>query len=470
VVLAWLLLLLLASTPAPAGAATVRLTPAAGEAGARPNLLAADLPPGSPVELRVGRRAVRVLRTDAEGVLRTRVRIPGRARERVRVALQDARRQRVVLHYAVGSRWSGVGTSAAGDGDGRVLRLAADLTRGRLAAVARVRGLAPGARVAARYGGGRVGQAAAGEDGVLRLRLALPQGAVGGLLQLRGAGVGLAARLPTPPAVVVAAGDIACEPPYETTAERCRHAETAALTERLDPDAVAIPGDIQYRSGTMSEFRGSFHGTWGQITAPLRPVPGNHEYRTPGAADYFDYFAWQSGWRPPSWYAYDLGPWRLIALNSNCEPDRVECQAGSAQERWLRETLAFEPHRCTLAYWHHPRYSSGFHGSDPRTTPFWRALTEAGTELVIAGHDHHYERFAPQDENGRYDATGPREFVVGTGGSHLSVIHSPRAAHSELGDNRNFGVLLLKLYEDAYSWRFVDLEGRVLDFGRGSCF
>jgi hypothetical protein len=468
VVLALLLLLLVAASPATA--ATVRLTPAGGEAGARPNLFAAGLPPDSPVELRVGRGDVRVLRTDAAGVLRARVRIPGRARGRVRVALQDTPRRRVVLHYAVGSRWSGVGTSAAGDGDGRVLRLAADLTRGRLAAVARVRGLAPGARLAATYDGERVGQSAAGEAGNLRLRLALPQAATGGLLQLRGSSMSLAARLPTPPAVVVAAGDIACQPPYETTDEECRHAETAALAERLAPDAVAIPGDVQYRSGTMSEFRSSFHGTWGQLTAPLRPVPGNHEYRTPGATDYFDYFAWQSGWRPPSWYAYDLGPWRLIALNSNCEPGRVECQVGSPQERWLREALAFEPRRCTLAYWHHPRYSSGFHGSDPRTTPFWRALTEAGAELVIGGHDHDYERFAPQDENGQPDANGARQFVIGTGGSHLSALREPRAPHSEHADSSHFGVLLLKLYEDAYSWRFVDLEGRVLDFGRGSCF
>jgi hypothetical protein len=468
VVLAWLLLLLV--TAAPAGAATARLTPASGEAGTRPAIAGAGLPADSAVELRVGHGAVRLVRTDAAGVLRTRVRIPERARGRVRVALQDAGGRRIVLHYSVGSRWSSAATSAAGDVGGRVLRLTADLRRGRLAAVARVAGLPPGTRVAASYGGERVARGAAGEAGRLRLRLALPQSATGRLLEVRGPEMQLTARLPRPPAAVVVAGDIACQPQQQTTDAECRQGDTAALAQSLEPDAVAMPGDIQYRSGTMSEFRGSFHPTWGQLVAPLRPVPGNHEYRTPGAADYFDYFAWQSGWRPPAWYAYDLGPWRLIALNSNCEAGRVECRPGSPQERWLRETLAFEPRRCTLAYWHHPRYSSGYHGSDPRTAPFWRALREAGAELVIGGHDHHYERFAPQDERGRYATNGARQFVVGTGGSHLSALRRPRAPHSEHGDDRHLGVLLLKLYEDAYSWRFVDLEGRVLDFGRGSCF
>jgi 3',5'-cyclic AMP phosphodiesterase CpdA len=294
----------------------------------------------------------------------------------------------------------------------------------------------------------------------------LPQSAVGQQLEVRARGLELATALPTPPATLVATADIACQAPYETTEQECRHAETAALAEGLAPDAVALPGDIQYESGTMREFRGSFHPTWGQLRVPLRPVPGNHEYRTPGAADYFDYFAWQSAWRPPPWYAYSVGSWRLIALNSNCEPDRADCEA---QGRWLRANLEAEPHRCTLAYWHHPRYSSGFHGSDPRTTPFWRALDRAGAEIVISGHDHHYERFAPQDAGGQRDADGVRQFVVGTGGSYPSVIRSPRAPHSESSQNRHFGVLVLRLYDDAYSWRFVALDGRTLDYGQGGC-
>jgi hypothetical protein len=455
VALAWLLVLLIAA--APAGAAPVSLAPASGEPGARARLFAAELPPNSKLEVRVGTGRVRLLDTGADGKLEAGLRMPARTRRRVRVALQDAAGKRAVLHYELRSRWSGIDSAAASDWRGRVLRLAADLQRGKLVATATVRGLAPGARVRARYEGAPVG------------RVVLPQTATGRALELSGQDLRLSASLPTPPAVVVATADVACQAPYETTEEGCRHAEVAALAERLAPDAILLAGDVQYQSGRLSEFRRSFDRSWGQLPIPLRPVPGNHEYRTEGAAGFFDYFALQSGWRPPPWYGYDLGPWRLLALNSNCEPDRVDCYEGSPQETWLRETLAYEPHRCTLAYWHHPRYSSGFHGSDPRTMPFWRALQDAGAELVISGHDHHYERFAPQDEYGVRDATGMRQFVVGTGGNYPSVIHGERAPQSERAQNEHFGVLVLRLYEDSYSWRFVDLRGRTLDYGNGSC-
>ena len=195
----------------------------------------------------------------------------------------------------------------------------------------------------------------------------------------------------------------------------------------------------------MSEFRRSFDLSWGQLEMPLRPTPGNHEYRVPGARDYFDYFEMQSGgWRPPPWYAFNLGYWRFIALNSNCEADRVDCGPQSEQEQWLRANLAAEPFRCTLAFWHHPRYSSGFHGSDPRTASIWRTLDQAGAELVLTGHDHHYERFELQDENGQRTDGGMREFVVGTGGSALSVVREPRVPHSVYAQNREFGVLRLR--------------------------
>ena len=196
-------------------------------------------------------------------------------------------------------------------------------------------------------------------------------------------------------------------------------------------------------------------------------MPGNHEYRTPGASGFFDYFALQARWRPPPYYAYNVGAWRLLALNSNCEPERVDCVA---EERWLRANLAAEPHKCTLAYWHHPRYSSGFHGSDPRMNAFWEPLDAADAEIVISGHDHHYERFARQDATGQRTAIGMQQFVVGTGGNHPSVIREPLAPHSERRQNEHFGVLLLRLYDDAYSWRFVALGGRVLDQGNGDCF
>jgi hypothetical protein len=468
VALVWLLIVLLAA--APAAAAPVRLAPSSGEPGARATLRIESVPPQSQVELRVGRGDVRLVRANRQGRITVRQRIPHAERRRIRVALQDARGKRAVMHYRVRSRWNGRRSSSAADWEGRVVRVEADLRRGKLVAVARVRGVEPGARVSARFGNRLVARRDAGERGRTRLRILLPQNATGHGLVIRAEGARLEATLPTPPATIVAAGDIACEPPYETTRTECRHAEVAALADSLRPDAVVMPGDIQYEAGRFEHFQQSFHLSWGQLGAPLRPVPGNHEYRTPGAEGYYDYFEWQSGWRPPEWYAYDVGPWRLIALNSNCEEGRVDCSAGSEQERWLRANLENEPHRCTLAYWHHPRYSSGFHGSDGRTQRMWRILDEADAELAVAGHDHHYERFAPQDANGQRDDLGMRQLVVGTGGSHPSVVRHPRAPHSEYSQKRDFGVLLLRLYEDAYSWRFVRIpDGKVLDFGNGSC-
>ena len=466
--LVWLVLFLVVAA-APAAAAPVQLVPASGEAGVSTTLVARDLPPSSQVELRIGRGSVKVLRTDAAGTLTTRQRIPRRQRGDVRVALQDARGGRLILHYRVRSRWSGTASTASGDWHGRAMRVAADLRLGKLVAVAELRGLSAGEEVAARYASRRVGTATAGRRGRATIRAVLPQGATGQPLVVRGDGATLESTLPTPPATVAVTADIACQPPYETYEGHCQHAEVAALAASLEPDVIAMPGDIQYDDATMSEFRGSFDPTWGQLTIPLRPTTGNHEYRTRGAEDYFDYFELQSGWRPPPWYAYDVGPWRLLALNSNCEAGRVDCGPGSEQDQWLRANLAGEPHRCTLAYWHHPRYSSGFHGSDPRSASWWRALDNADAEIVLTGHDHHYERFAPQDENGQHDESGLREFIVGTGGSALSVVREPRAPHSVYAQNRHFGVLLLRLYADAYSWRFIALNGRVLDQGVAGC-
>jgi hypothetical protein len=143
---------------------------------------------------------------------------------------------------------------------------------------------------------------------------------------------------------------------------------------------------------------------------------------------------------------------------------------GSEQQEWLRANLAAEPYRCTLAYWHHPRYSSGFHGSDPRTATMWRTLDRAGAEIILTGHDHHYERFALQDENGQQNDGGMREFVVGTGGSALSVVRPRRAPHTQYAQNRQFGVLRLGLFGDVYTWRFVALNGKTLDEGIGGCY
>ena len=469
-VLAWLVLVLFVAVPS-ASAAPVQLLPASGQPGVHATLVATDLPPRSSVAVRVGHGDVKRLQANNAGVLTTRQLIPPRARGNVEVSLQDARGDRALLYYDVASRWAPAATFASADWRGRVLRVATDFKLGRLLTVMRVSGLEPGARVAARYGGRRVARTAAGRRGRATLSTRLPPEATGRPLVVTGERVRLRSTLPTPPVTAVVAGDIACKPPYETYEDHCEHAEVADLIARLKPDVVLIPGDIQYDDGKMSEFRRSFDLSWGQLAMPLRPTPGNHEYRVPGAQGYFDYFEMQSGgWRPPPWYAFNLGYWRFIALNSNCEENRVDCGPRSEQEEWLRANLAAEPFRCTLAYWHHPRYSSGFHGSDPRTASMWRSLDQAGAELALTAHDHHYERFELQDENGQRTDGGMRQFVVGTGGSALSVIREPRAPYSAYAQNQEFGVLRLSLHGDVYTWRFIGLNGRTFDEGIGGCY
>ena len=467
--LAWLVLVLLVAAP-PAWAAPVQLLPASGQPGVHATLVATELPPRSSVAVRVGHGDVRRLQANSAGVVTTRELIPPRARGSVEISLQDARGDRALLHYDVRSRWAPVATFASADWRGRVVRLETDLKLSRLVTVARVRGLEPGERVAARFAGERVARATAGPRGRATLRARLTSDAVGKTFAVRGRGLRLTSTLPTPPVTAVVAGDIACKPPYETYEDHCEHADVAALARSLNPDVVLIPGDVQYDGGKIGEFRRSFDLSWGKLEAPLRPTPGNHEYRVAGARDYFDYFEMQSGgWRPPPWYAFNLGYWRFIAINSNCEDGRVDCGPQSEQEQWLRANLAAEPFRCTLAYWHHPRYSSGFHGSDPRTASIWRTLDQAGAELVLTGHDHHYERFEPQDENGQRTDSGMREFVVGTGGSALSVVREPRVPHTVYAQNREFGVLRLRLHGDVYTWRFIGLNGKTMDEGIGAC-
>ena len=275
--------------------------------------------------------------------------------------------------------------------------------------------------------------------------------------------------------LMVAVGDIACRPGLRRRgafgeprlALGCHQAAIAALAGRLRPAAIAVLGDAQYDRGTGAEFAASFARTWGRLRARLRPAVGNHEYLTAGASAYFRYFGAAAA-SPNGYYSYDLGAWHVVVLNSNCA--FVSCTAGSAQESWLRADLAAHPARCTLAYWHHPRFNSGFHGNDLAVAPLWNALYSAGADLVLTGHDHDYERFAPQNSAGRRDPLhGMREFVVGTGGKDLGPLRAVRPT-SERRDNRTFGVLALTLRPAGYSWRFVpETGGRFRDAGGGSC-
>jgi hypothetical protein len=301
------------------------------------------------------------------------------------------------------------------------------------------------------------------------------------VLALTGCGDGsstsTAARpIPAPPpppraangaVTLAAAGDIACGPGVAHSAIGCHQGETAAVLRRLNPQVVLALGDLQYPSGSLGDFRRFFNRTWGGFRDRMHPAPGNHEYES-GGSGYYSYFGAAAGPRGRGWYSYDLGVWHVVSLNANCA--KVGCGTGSAQERWLRADLAANPTACTLAYWHQPRFSSGLHGNDAKLAPIWRTLQNAGADVVLSGHDHSYERYAPQDATGRRDdRRGIVEFVVGTGG----VNHYPifRTRPNSITHNAfTFGVLQMTLHPGSYSWRFVPERGaRYTDAGSARC-
>jgi hypothetical protein len=272
---------------------------------------------------------------------------------------------------------------------------------------------------------------------------------------------------------VVAVGDIACDPAdagYNGgagTATRCHMLATSDVALGLVPDAVLLLGDNQYENGALAKYQASFDPSWGRLKAVTRPAPGNHEYATAGGQGYYDYFGMAAGDPAKGWYSSGLGGWHLVALNSNCSAIGG-CGASSPQGLWLAADLAAHPGVCTLAFWHHPRFSSGPHGNDALFQDFWTLLRSAGADLVLNGHDHGYERFAPQSPAGAADPGGPRAFVVGTGGKDLTSVMTVRA-NSEVRNYGSFGVLELTLHSNGYEWRFLSDGGAVLDSGHGLC-
>ena len=254
---------------------------------------------------------------------------------------------------------------------------------------------------------------------------------------------------PVPPGVerIIGAGDIAdCGNGWDEW--------TARLVESYAGTVLAL-GDNAYETGSVADYRDCYAPSWGAFRDRTRPVPGNHDYGTRGAAGYFDYFGPSVTTDGDPWYAYDLGSWRLYALDANC-PAENACDA-AAELAWLVRDLAANPRQCVLAYWHQPRFSSGRHGSHPSLDPIWRALAAAGADVVLNGHDHIYERFAALDADGQPAPTGMREFVVGTGGKDLYEIHAVKAG-SEVRNASTFGVLVVDLRDGSYDWRFVPAE------------
>ena len=284
-----------------------------------------------------------------------------------------------------------------------------------------------------------------------------------------GGSAGTAPSLPEPgsasigpdgDAHLVGAGDIA----------RCGEQgdeQTAALIAAI-PGTVFVAGDGAYDDGSATQYRSCYEGSWGQFKDRTRPVPGNHDYVTADAAGYLGYWGAQARPNGTTWYAFETGAWHVVMLDSNC--DKVGgCGPESAQGRWLAADLKASNAQCTLAIFHHPRWSSGEHGNDRDMDAFWRPLHAAGVDLIVNGHDHDYERFAPLDPSGAEDRQhGIRELVVGTGGGVLRQF-SATAAHSEFRLAGAYGVIELVLRPTSYAWAFDPVDGGVSDRGSSLC-
>ena len=298
------------------------------------------------------------------------------------------------------------------------------------------------------------------------------------------------APAPDPP-TLAAAGDIACRPELAETATACRQARTADLIETLAPDAVAPLGDNQYEHGELANFTAVYDPTWGRFLDITHPAVGNHEYEGDPERDeapgYYSYFGAAAGEASKGYYRWELGGWTMFVLNSgainytragggnpslpdDCWP--VSCAAGSEQEQWLRTELDTLPDdACVLAYWHHPRFSSGFGGANqphPETGPLFEALYDHGAELLLTGHSHNYERFAAVTPAGAPDPAGVRQFVVGTGGRSFQT-PGPQVANSEVLQTNVFGVLELTLDAGSYTVQFIREDGVVVDQSAGTC-
>lgn len=258
-------------------------------------------------------------------------------------------------------------------------------------------------------------------------------------------------------AVLVGAGDIAS---CSSTGDE----STANLLDQISGTVFTL-GDNAYNSGTATEFADCYAPSWGRHKARTYPAPGNHDYVTSSAAGYYSYFGARAGDPAKGYYSYNLGAWHIVVLNSE-----IAAGVGSAQEQWLRADLAAQPTLCTLAYWHKPRFSSGPHGNNSTFQPFWQALYDHHADVVLSGHDHDYERFAPQTPGGAADpVNGIREFVVGTGGASQYPFLTTRP-NSEVRRTGIFGVLKLTLHPASYAWDYIPVEGETFtDSGTATC-
>jgi acid phosphatase type 7 len=267
------------------------------------------------------------------------------------------------------------------------------------------------------------------------------------------------------PVTILAVGDVAqCN---GNPASASAAAKSAAL---IDQQAAGYPllllGDLVYNFGTPEEYRSCYEPTYGKFMSRSYPAPGNHDYGVPAGDGYYNYFGTRAGPDKRGYYSFDVGSWHIVSLNSN-----IEMSKGSAQETWLRADLnANRGKKCTLAYWHHPRFSSSStHGDNPISSDVWKALFEFKADVILVGHDHTYERFAPQDPDAKANPAGIRQFVIGTGGAGLYAFGPPKP-NSEVRGAGAFGVGKFVLDDGKYSWEFLPVPGSTFtDKGEANC-
>lgn len=265
--------------------------------------------------------------------------------------------------------------------------------------------------------------------------------------------------------VIAAAGDIV----DTCTGTGCEYYKVSDVILGIQPNTVLALGDLSNNSGSMNDYTGPFGNSWGRFKSLISPVPGNHDYGASGAANYYNYFG-TAAHGLNGYYSFDTGSWHIVAINSNCAKVAGGCAAGSPQELWLKSDLAANTKPCTIAFWHHPRYSSGHDGDNTFMSDIFGDLYNANAEIVLSGHSHDYERFAPQNNTGQLDtARGITQFVVGTGGAFWTGFGSLHP-NSQVHQNSAHGALKLTLHANSYDWKFTPEAGKTwTDSGSASC-
>jgi hypothetical protein len=470
--------LIAAGSPEPSFAEPkVTLTPASGPSGTQTTVRGAGFGARDRVVVRVGRKVVARPRTNRRGSFTASFRV-GRRSGNLQKILSSSGRRRVVSFFRLANSPQEPAASEVALRSGTRLRSAP--LQGPVASDLGLRGARFPARrrISITFGNVSLNAGRSSPSGTFSKHIVVPSLPVGRhvvRVRVGSKRLGFGFSITADP-LIAAAGDIACDPESPAfngaagTADACHMRQTSDLILQLRPNTVLALGDTQYEAGTPPDFLASYHPTWGRFKDITRPVPGNHDYGHQNGSGYFAYFGAAAGEGRKGYYSFDVGAWHLVALNSNCDELGVNCGAGFAQERWLRADLARHQEKCVLAFMHAPLFSSGQGGGHPTLLDLVIALDQAKADVLLAGSDHDYERFAPQTPYGHFDpVNGIRQFVVGTGGRDLQGFKKVKP-NSEVRNADTFGVLTLKLHPTSYEWEFVPEAGRSFsDRGSHAC-